>query len=159
LFSGGNPILNKLIKFGSVCSILLIISVVFIGCSSSVDTTTTPMTSTATTVTPNADEAAVRAYADPITITTLQGLGENNLAKYTGNASAAFKAALTQAAFDKTASQINSQLGSFESIIFLRLEKQGVYTVVHYTAKYAKGNQGIRMVFDQDHLVAGQWFE
>jgi hypothetical protein len=39
------------------------------------------------------------------------------------------------------------------------LEEQGSYILVHYRAKYEKGEAGIRMVFDEDHLVAGQWFE
>jgi len=109
--------------------------------------------------TSNSDEAAVRAYADPATETTLQGLSENNLAKYTQHANDAFKAALTQEIFDATATQISNQLGAYESKEFLRTEEQDGYVIVHYKAKYAKSNIGIRMIFDNDHLVAGQWFE
>ena len=105
------------------------------------------------------DESAIRAYADPATETTLQGLSENNLAKYTKNANFEFKAAVTQEILDKTATQINSQLGNYVSKEFLRVEEQDGYIVVHYKAKYAKGEVGIRMVFDKNHLVAGQWFE
>ena len=105
------------------------------------------------------DESAIRAYADSATETTLQGLSENNLAKYTQNANLEFKAAVTQEILDKTATQINSQLGNYISKEFLRVEEQDGYIVVHYKAKYAKGEVGIRMVFDKDHLVAGQWFE
>ena len=36
------------------------------------------------------DESAIRAYADSATETTLQGLSENNLAKYTQNANLEF---------------------------------------------------------------------
>jgi len=50
-------------------------------------------------------------------------------------------------------------LGKFESIEFLRTEKQDPYIIVHYRAKYAKGSVGVRMVFDTSQLVAGQWFE
>ncbi len=105
------------------------------------------------------DESAVRAYADPATETTLQGLSENNLTKYTQYGNAEFKAAVTQEILDKTATQINSQLGAYESKEFLRTEEQQGYTLVHYKAKFAKGEVGVRMVFDKDHLVAGQWFE
>ena len=105
------------------------------------------------------DESAIRAYADPATETTLQGLSENNLAKYTLNANSEFKAAVTQEILEAAADQINSQLGSYESKEFLRVEEQDGYTLVHYKAKYAKGEVGIRMVFDKDQLVAGQWFE
>lgn len=105
------------------------------------------------------DENTVRTFADPATETTLQGLSENNLAKYTQHGNAEFKAAVTQEILDKTAAQVNSQLGAYESKEFLRTEEQQGYTIVHYKAKYEKGEVGIRMVFDKDHLVAGQWFE
>jgi len=105
------------------------------------------------------DESAIRAYADPATETTLQGLSENNLAKYTQYANSEFKAAVTQEILDKTATQINSQLGAYVSKEFLKTEEQDGYTIVHYEAKYSKGEVGIRMVFDKNHLVAGQWFE
>jgi hypothetical protein len=106
-----------------------------------------------------ADVSAIRAYADPATITTMQGLSENNRDKYIQNGTPEFKAAVTQEVFDKTASQVISKLGNFVSIEFINTEEQDVYTIVHYKAKYAKGQQGIRMVFDTNHQVAGQWFE
>ncbi len=105
------------------------------------------------------DESAIRAYANPATETTLQGLSENNLAKYTQYANPEFKAAVTQEILLKTATQINSQLGTYVSKEFLKTEEQDGYTIVHYKAKYSKGEVGIRMVFDKNHLVAGQWFE
>jgi hypothetical protein len=108
---------------------------------------------------PTADEGKVRAYADPATETTLQGLSDNNLAKYTQYGNSEFKAAVTQEVFDKAAAQINSQLGAYESKEFLNIEEEDGYTIVHYKAKYEKGEVGVRMVFDHDHLVAGQWFE
>jgi hypothetical protein len=105
------------------------------------------------------DETTVRTYADPATDTTLQGLSENNLAKYTQYGNTEFKAAVTQKILDTTAVKINDQLGAYQSKEFLRTEEQGAYIIVHYKAKYAKGDVGIRMVFDKDHLIAGQWFE
>jgi outer membrane PBP1 activator LpoA protein len=105
------------------------------------------------------DEAEVRTYADAATEITLQGLSESDLARYTQHGNAAFKAALTQEKFDQVAAQINSQLGAYQSKEFLRTEEQQGFILVHYKAKFAKGEAGIRMVFDKDHLVAGQWFE
>ena len=105
------------------------------------------------------NESPVRAYADPATETTLQGISENNLAKYTQYGSPEFKAAVTREILDKTAIQINTQLGAYISKEFLSTEQKEGYVIVHYKAKYAKGDVGIRMVFDKDHLVAGQWFE
>jgi hypothetical protein len=105
------------------------------------------------------DESEVRAYADPATETTLQGLSEGNLEKYIQNGNAEFKAALTPEIFETTATQINSQLGAYQSKEFLRAEEQSGFILVHYKAQFEKGEVGIRMVFDKDHLVAGQWFE
>jgi len=105
------------------------------------------------------DESTVRAYADPATEITLQGLSENNLAKYTKYGNSEFKAAVTQEILNEAATQISDQLGAYESKEFLRIEEQDGYILVHYKAKYEKGEVGIRMVFDEYHLVAGQWFE
>jgi hypothetical protein len=102
---------------------------------------------------------AIRAYADPATETTLQGLSEKDLEKYTRHGNGEFKAAVTQEILTQAADQIETQLGSFSTIEYLRTETQDGYTIVHYRAKYTKGEIGVRMVFDAYHLVAGQWFE
>jgi hypothetical protein len=115
--------------------------------------------STPAATTESAEVTAIRAYADPATRTTLEGLSENNLAKYTQVANAGFKEALTQDILEKTAAQIKGQLGNFISITFVKTEQQAPYTVVHYKAKYERGDVGVKMVFDADKLVAGQWFE
>jgi hypothetical protein len=107
----------------------------------------------------NIDEAAVLAYADPATETTLQGLSEKDITKYTQYGDAQFKAGVTQEVFDKVASQIENQLGTYVSKEFSRIEEVQGYTVVHYKAKYTKGTIGVRVAFDKEHLVAGQYFE
>ena len=128
---------------------------IFIGITSTVGA----CSSTSTSTTERAEVSAIRAYADPATQTTLEGLSENSLAKYTRYADDQFKAAVTQEVFDKSYAQINAQLGSFVSVTFLSTEDQDGYIIVHYKAKYSKVETGVRMVFDQDHLVAGQFFE
>jgi hypothetical protein len=119
------------------------------GCSSA----PTPASST------NPDIASIRSYADPATQTTLQGLSDDNLARYTQYADADFKTAITQANLDKISAQIKAQIGTFESITFISTENSDGYVIVHYQAKFSKGVAGVRMVFDKNHLVAGQWFE
>ena len=106
-----------------------------------------------------ADESAVLAYADPATDMTLQGLSENNLEKYTQYGNEEFKAAIDREVFDNLAAQINGQLGTYESKQFVKIEEQQGYTSVHYKARFSKGEVGVRMVFDKDQQVAGQWFE
>ena len=97
--------MTKTIGLISLTVILLTILGGAIACKSSSSTTT--------------DESAIRAYADPATDMTLQGLSENTLAKYTQYANSEFKAAVTQEILDKTATQINSQLGAYVSKEFL----------------------------------------
>ena len=108
---------------------------------------------------PSPDENMVRDYADTATETCLQGLSDHDLVKYTEHANAEFKAAVTQEILDTTATQLDNQLSAYQTIEFLRIEEQEGYVIVHYRASYAKGEVGVRMVFDEDHLIAGQWFE
>jgi hypothetical protein len=128
---------------------LLIIAVVIlagtIACTSSTSSTST--------------ESALRDYADPATETTLQGFSENNLAKYAQYGNAEFKAAITQEILAKSSAQIGSQLGTYQSKEYLSTEEQQGYVIVHYKTRFTKGEVGVRMVFDKDHMVAGQWFE
>ncbi len=98
-------------------------------------------------------------YASEATDITLQGLSDNDLDNYTRYGNADFKAAVTQEVLDKAVSQVTGQLGAYESKEFLYVEEQGEYTLVHYKAEFEKGEVGVKMVFDADHLVAGQWFE
>jgi len=91
---------------------------------------------------PESDIAAIRSYADPATETTK-----------------AMKEAVSVEAFDKLKNQLNTQLGPYVSKEFRWIEKKNEYIIVHYRAKYSRGEVGIRMVFDKDNLVAGQWFE
>jgi hypothetical protein len=105
------------------------------------------------------NETEVRAYADPATETTLQGLSEANLEKYVQNGNAEFKAAVTQDPVDQVAAQVAGSLGSYVSIDFLRMEQVEGYVVVHYKTHYTEGEVGVRIAFDGDGLVAGQFFE
>ena len=109
--------------------------------------------------TQSSEDTAIRAYADPATETTMQGLSEDNLTKYTQYGAPEFKAALTQEILDKTSASLKTQTGTYVSKEFLSTGKQDDYTIVHYKAKFTKTTVWIKMVFDKNHLVAGQWFE
>jgi len=137
--------MRKLVYMSLTLVILFILSISVAACNSG------------TSLTP--EEEAILAYANPATETTLQGLSESNLDKYTQYGNAQFKAAVTQELLTQVTDQVNSELGAYKSKEFLRTEEQQGYIIVHYKAKYAKGEVGVRMVFDDDHLVAGQFFE
>lgn len=142
--------MQNLIKLILVINVSLLILGGAIACS--------PLTKTNPAATP-LDVAAIRAYADNATETTIQGLSENNLAKYTQYFNPKTREAVTLDIFQNTAMQINNQFGTYISKEFLRVEELSGYIVVHYKAKYSKGEIGLRMVFDKDNLIAGQWFE
>lgn len=108
---------------------------------------------------PESDIAAIRSYADPATETTLQGLSAGDREQYSKYFNKAMKEAVSVEAFDKLKNQLNTQLGPYVSKEFRWIEKKNEYIIVHYRAKYSRGEVGIRMVFDKDNLVAGQWFE
>jgi hypothetical protein len=141
------PVIKISNHFTLFCFVFVII-IGALGCSS---TSKIPTSGNETT--------ALRSWADPATQTTLEGLSEDNLAKYTQFADTQFKTAVAQDMLDRISSQIDSQLGSFKSITFLSTETQDVYIIVHYQAEYSKGQAKVRMVFDQNHQVAGQFFE
>ncbi len=134
--------------FISVALVLMLTSLSIVSC-------TEPVTVNMT----EAEIAAVRAYADPATETTLRGLSADDIAQYTRYFNEATKAAVTAEIVHKTASQLNAQLGRYVSKEYRRIEQKSGYIIVHYRAKYDRGEVGIRMVFDSNQLVAGQWFE
>jgi hypothetical protein len=86
-------------------------------------------------------------------------LSENNYEKYTQFFSQATRAAVTKEVFEKSSTQIQAQLGNYVSKTFLSTENKDNYVIVHYQAKYTKGPIKIRMVFDTNQQIAGQWFE
>jgi hypothetical protein len=128
--------------------LLMLAGVALAGCG--------PSTETGTTTSP-ATPAPEYAYA--IADAMMKGLSDDNLEEYTRYGDAQFKAAVTQEILDATAVPLKDQYGDYESITYLSTETVGQYIVVHYRAKFTKGELGLRMVFDQDHLVAGQFFE
>lgn len=128
--------------------------------SSTTTTTTTTNSPTTTTSTSQAlTEAEVRAFADPVAANMMEGLSEADLDKYTGNADQQFKNAINQTTLDSSAATLKAQVGDYISIEYKSWEMSDGYIVVHYSVKYSKATIGVRIVFNQDHLVSGQWFE
>ena len=152
--------MKKIVSLFVLSAALLALTGSTVACSSQPAATTTPATTPATApVATTPSESEVRAYADPETEETLKGLSDKNLAEYTKYGNQGFKDAVTQTTFDSVANQISTTYGTFESIEFLSVEEAQGYIVVHYRATYSKRQIGVRMVFDSDHLVAGQFFE
>jgi hypothetical protein len=140
--------MKKLMKSCVFLVISLALIAGAVGCSSG-------STSTTTTSDPN---AAVKAYADPAAELILQGLSEDNLAKYVQNGEDQFKAAVTQAVLDSVAKPLKAQYGDYVSKSFLSVSQAQGYTIVIYNAKFSKGTLKVQISFDADQKVAGQFF-
>ena len=134
--------------------------------STSTPTTATTTTETGTstpaettTATPALDEAAVRAFADDIATTMMQGFSDGDYEKYTRHANETFKDAIMEEQFYEAADVIEEQIGTFVSLTFLSFEIADNYIIVHYSAEYTDATVGVLISFDEDHLVAGQFYE
>jgi hypothetical protein len=101
----------------------------------------------------------VRSYADPATENLLLAINENSVERYERDGNAEFKAAVTQEIMDTLVPQVKAQFGDYVSKEFLSTEEAQGYIIVHYKARFTKGELGVRMVFDKDRKVAGQFFE
>ena len=119
-------------------------------------TTTTPTVATTSTI--SATDAAILVYADPATEILLQGLSEDNLAKYVQYGDDVFKAAVTQALLDSISTSLKNQYGIYISKQFIKTTITQGYISVYYVAKFTNGTLNIQMTFDSNHLVAGQYF-
>ena len=157
--------MNKNGQIILIDTILITIISSTVACSSNsttptrVSTTVTPtVSSTITSSVSDADIAAIRAWADSETETTLQGLSEDNLAKYTQYGDAGFKTAVTQAILDQAATALKAQIGTYVSKEFLSTGTAQGYILVYYTAKYTNSTVKVQMSFDANHQVAGQHF-
>lgn len=144
--------------------ILIIILMTIIGSSAACSSKSTAANTTSSTVsgtvtsTATSDDAAIRAWADSETETTLQGLSEDSLAKYTQYGDAQFKTAVTQAILDQTAAALKGQIGTYISKEFLSTGSVQGYIQVYYNAKYTNATVKVLMSFDANHQVAGQHF-
>lgn len=136
----------------------MILILIAAGCSNSTNQSTTvanPNTTAAPTVTLN----PIQQWADPITETYIQGISENDMAKYAQYSTTEMKNAVSSDILAASAKSIQTQFGQYQNLQFLSTETQNQYTIVHYKVNYTKGSLKVKMVFTSDHLIAGQWFE
>jgi hypothetical protein len=146
--------LSKKLFITAVCLVLaLVTAAALAGCSSP---TKTPTTQTGTATSPATSEPD---YAHAIADAMMKGLSNDNLEEYIRYGDAQFKAAVTQEILDAAAIPLKDKYGEYESITYISTETSDQFTIFHYRAKFSQDEIGLRMVFDQDHLVAGQFFE
>src|ERR1035437_7553422 len=115
------------IIFGFPVSILLLVLTLAPACAS----------------TPKIDEAAVRAYADPMTENVLQAIGQNDYAKFSQDFSQQMKDTLTQTAFTQLTTLVQSKIGNYQSKQFVKTQLQNGFTVVIYNATFSNEPSGV----------------
>ena len=96
-------------------------------------------------------------YARAEAETTLQGLSEADLEKYTRYGNAEFKNATDQETLDAISDQFYEHLGGFKSIVYLYAVKEDGHIIVHYKANYAEGVVRVEVDFDANHRIAHRW--
>jgi hypothetical protein len=91
----------------------------------------------ACTSAPKIDEAAVRAYADPMTENVLQAIGQNDYSKFSQDFNEPMKDAMTPTAFTQLTALLQSKVGNYQSKLFVKTQMQNGFTAVIYSAKFS----------------------
>lgn len=113
---------------------------------------------------PNEDEIEqIRSYADPITENILLAINEDDYIKYSEHFSEKMKNALPEPVFKESNILIKSKISDYLSKEFWKIEKQGLYTIVYYKARFSQEPEAVVKVVFQEVgdkiLVAGLWFD
>jgi hypothetical protein len=138
--------IKKLGQLFGLSVILMIVIIGVIGCQSGTTKSTT------------FSESTIRAWADPETETTLQGMFEGNLAKYIQYAAPDIKAAATQEGLDEAVKKNNDYFGTYISVEFVSIGPPGEafsseQTIVDYKVTFSKGARGVEVIFNKDHQI------
>ncbi len=106
------------------------------------------------------EREAVLAYADPMTDNLLQGMNDGDYATFARDFDAAMAKAIPATSFDAFMASTASKLGQYESRTVSTVESVDNFTRVIYQARFANDDPvTVRVVFNQDHLISGLWFD
>ncbi|MBN3038076.1 MAG: DUF3887 domain-containing protein [Candidatus Omnitrophica bacterium] len=106
----------------------------------------------------------VRAVAEPILDTILEGFKNNDYVKYSTHLDQTLKEAVSEAKFAQTDSQIESSIGEYVSREYFGFLDQGQMTVVLWKGDFDNTEDDIliKLVIskrDGEYLVTGLWFQ
>jgi hypothetical protein len=114
------------------------------------------------TTLPPEEQAAIRAYADPITDNLLQGFNDNNYTLYSRDFSSEMKQGLDAAAFEQNRALILSKIGLYMARGEPLITQNGDYLAANYKADFEQEQAvDVRVIFkkgDDAHQVYGLWF-
>ena len=111
----------------------------------------------------NTDEA-VRAIADPMLDSVLEGLKTGDYAKFSKDFDDGMKEALSKEKFVKTHQQIQQSMGNYKSREYLGFLNKGGYTIVLWKGRFDGTNDDIliKLVVSKrggKYFVTGLWFQ
>jgi hypothetical protein len=116
-----------------------------------------------TTTLPDADGRAFADSVDAIVENALDGLSENDFEKHTSDFDDDMKKSIDEVAFPQVYDEIIGKLGLYQSRTFVRVDAQGSFYIVYYSAVFENEPEAsIRFVFnkdDPDHKISGMWFD
>ncbi len=111
---------------------------------------------------PPEEQAAIIAFADPVTENLIQGFSENNYTQYSRDFSIEMREGLDERVFEKNRDMILSKIGPYVSRGDPVVTGSGEYLIVRYPGEFVQEKDvEIRVVFrkgDDSHQVYGLWF-
>ena len=108
------------------------------------------------------DETSLRSYSDPMTEQLLVSINTGNYTQFTANFDPAMLNAFPLEKFDQLRDSLQSNIGNFSSMSFLKAERSGSFIVAYYNTIYTNdSNVQVRVVFSYNDGIAkisGLWF-
>jgi len=103
-------------------------------------------------------------YAPVIADDLMQAFNKGDYETYSKDFDTAMKRAVSETVFEQMRATVMEKIGNYKSREFTGVEKDGVYTVVLYNAKFSKEPADVILKFvflesGENTLVSGLWFD
>ena len=113
---------------------------------------------------PLEEEVQIQNYANPIAENILVALKENDYEKFSENFTEKMKNSMPKKVFSETGTTVKSEIGEYVSKSFWKIEKEGIYILVYYRAKFTEEPSDVivKVVLEKlgdKMLVGGLWFD
>ena len=132
---------------------ILIVALMIAGCSKS-----TPEAISDVNV---ALDPTILAFASPMAENLLTALSNDDIQAFRVNYDEAMMKATTEDAFQSLRTQLESQLGAYQSITPNQIQTGGGYINVFFTVNFEKGPLTMQLVLTETepHQISGLWFK
>jgi hypothetical protein len=109
----------------------------------------------------NALDPAILAVASPMAENLMVALKNNDFQAFRVNYDDAMLKATTEDAFQSLRTQLESQLGAYQSMTPKQIQTGGGFINVFYTVNFEKGPLTMQLVLTEGepHLISGLWFK